>query len=408
MKLKVCMLVANHPFLDARIFKKEAKSLLKRGYDVTLVVPRKNGYLFDIDGSPFTDRFLEPSFLYEGIKIVTYHEQKESFAQRYSNVKSNKTGSFQNELTKTGLAQKADIYHAHEFSSLYSAVGIKRALSAEGMKVKLIYDSHEISPDPLSVQNSANKKKLLRMLDRMIKEVDYIITVSDAIKNWYIIRNPNIPVEVIYNSPPFAQDHHIKLFDDNGLTVCHEGNITRYKGNAELIFGIVFQCSKSMPFTFKIIGGTRQGKTLPVPSRISRYIKQTGWVEYHEIPEHMKDADIGWLHLDTSNSLNRTFALPNKFFSYLNNGIPVVVNKCCEMERIIRTHHCGLVINKTNPTVEDYAEAFEYMNRNRTRLQKMSVNARNAMKNWYCWEHMEKRLFLVYEHLSMARKKYFI
>lgn len=53
MAKKVCMVVAYHPFLDARIFKKEAKSLQKMGYDVSMIVPRKNGNLFDIDGTPF-------------------------------------------------------------------------------------------------------------------------------------------------------------------------------------------------------------------------------------------------------------------------------------------------------------------------------------------------------------------
>ena len=74
MSKKVCFLVTEHPFLDARIFKKEAKSLRKHGYQVTMIVPRKNGYLFDIDGRVFTDSFLEPIFYHEGIKVITYEQ----------------------------------------------------------------------------------------------------------------------------------------------------------------------------------------------------------------------------------------------------------------------------------------------------------------------------------------------
>ena len=65
------ILVTEHPFLDARIYKKEAKSLMKKGYVVTMIVPRKDGFLFDINGAIFKDRFLEKTFIYEGIKIVT-------------------------------------------------------------------------------------------------------------------------------------------------------------------------------------------------------------------------------------------------------------------------------------------------------------------------------------------------
>ena len=37
-----------------------------------MIVPRVKGNLFDIDKAPFNDRFLQPSFMHEDIKIVTY------------------------------------------------------------------------------------------------------------------------------------------------------------------------------------------------------------------------------------------------------------------------------------------------------------------------------------------------
>src|SRR5690625_4719156 len=72
MTKKVCMLVAHHPFLDARIFKKEAKSLQKKGYQVSMIVPKKDGHLFDVDGTPFTNKYRQKVFTYEGIKVITY------------------------------------------------------------------------------------------------------------------------------------------------------------------------------------------------------------------------------------------------------------------------------------------------------------------------------------------------
>lgn len=406
MKTKVCMLVAHHPFLDARIFKKEAKSLLKQGYDVTMVVPRKKGYLFDIDGTPFTDRYLKPTFVHEGIHIVTYEDRREKLEQMSANVKSGRSDSFFNPLTKVGLAQQADIYHAHELLSLYSGIGIKRAMSASGKKVKLIYDSHEINPDPFEEMNKDKRKTLQHMLNRMVLEVDYIITVSEAIKVWYLTRNPLLPVEVIYNSPPLAENYKQKMFDTSGLIVCHEGNITQKKGNSEKLLGITNECSKEIDFKFKIIGGARGAESLLIPASLKKKVVLTGWVDYYSIPKHMKDVDVGWLHFDTTHSLNRSFALPNKFFSYLNNGVPVVVNKCHEMENFIRTYRCGLVIDKVNPTAEDYAKAFLYLYKRKDKLLKMSANARAIMEKKYSWEHMEKRLFDVYDRLLRPKTRY--
>ncbi len=50
--------------------------------------------------------------------------------------------------------------------------------------------------------------------------------------------------------------------------------------------------------------------------------------------------------------------MPNKFFSYLNNGVPVVVNQASEMKKFIEKHRCGIVIEKEEPSAADYVEQF--------------------------------------------------
>ncbi|GAK11809.1 glycosyltransferase [Geomicrobium sp. JCM 19039] len=202
---KVCMVVVEHPFQDARVFRKEAKSLQKRGYQVTMIVPRKQGYLFAVDGTPYKKHYLNKVFTYEGIKVVTYHA--ESCKHQLSKVLKDPSvwnQAFQNPLIQLALKENADVYHVHEYLSLFAGVGIKRKmLEHKGKKVKLIYDSHELTPDPLSERYpEATKKNLYEKLLLMLDEVDHIITVSDSIKQWYQSEKPAVPVEVIYNSPP--------------------------------------------------------------------------------------------------------------------------------------------------------------------------------------------------------------
>lgn len=404
MSKKVCMVVAYHPFLDARIFKKEAKSLQKMGYDVSMIVPRKNGNLFDIDGTPFKKSFRSNVFIHEGIKIVTYHAEKtrKSLNKVLSSEDVWETEGFNNPLTNLAMAEDADIYHTHEYLSLFAGIGIKRRMQKEkGKKVKLIYDSHELTPDPLHPRTSEEKRKNLKdKLFIMLKEVDYLITVSDSIKDWYIARMPDLPIEVIYNSPPLIKDVELKAYEGSQLTVGYEGNITHHKGNQEKIFGISEICSQKLDFQFKIIGGSQFGTPLKIPKHLTTIIKQTGWVDYHSIPEHMQAIDIGWIDLEEVHySLNSDYALPNKFFSYLNNGVPVVVNKCQEMENFIRKHKCGYVIQKQQADAKDFANAFLYLKRNPEKLEKMSKNGRKVMEEIYSWEEMEKRLAGVYAKL---------
>src|SRR5690625_58516 len=248
MPRKICMVVAYHPFMDARIFRKEAKSLQKEGYNVTMIVPRQNGHLFDIDGTPFTNSFRNKVFTHEGIKIVTYNW--ESCENHLNKVLSNENlweaQGFNNPLTQLAIQQDADIYHTHEYLSLFAGVGIKRLMKKQkGKYVKLIYDSHELTPDPLDAKYSEEaRKNLQQKLLYMLEEVDYVITVSDSIKSWYLAHKPNLPVEVIYNSPPLAKNYQPKEYHSNNLTVGYEGNFDEKKGIKEKIIGITEICSK--------------------------------------------------------------------------------------------------------------------------------------------------------------------
>ncbi|SFQ31651.1 Glycosyltransferase involved in cell wall bisynthesis [Salibacterium halotolerans] len=402
---KVCMLVHTHSFLDSRIFHKEAKTLQKNGYEVTMIVPRMKGKLFNIDKEPFQNKFLQKSFRHEGINIVTYNVEsfKPTAPMMQKKLKS-VSANFNNVLTNIGLNQQADIYHAHETASLYAGIGVKRAMKNKGKEAKLIFDSHDLIPDPFEESQTKNAVTG-NLLDTMLKEVDQLITVSPSIKSWYIAKNPLLPIEVIYNSPPLNEEFQPKEYETKSLTVGYEGHIADHKkGSSDKIFKITDLCSATIDFRFKVIGGVLHGHTLSIPDHLQEKVKVTGWIDYQQISEQMKEIDVGWIDFDDlKSSLNRSYALPNKLFSYLNNGVPVVVNKCHEMEHFIRTHKCGMVINKTRATSEDYAEAFLFLHENRDKLKQMSINARKVMERIYSWEKMEKDLLLVYQSLTSNR-----
>src|SRR5699024_10471339 len=232
------------------------------------------GKLFDIDKKPFNDSFLKQSFVYDGIKIITYNLEgfKPSPFEMKKHIDAGIQSGFKNRLTQIGLKENADIYHAHELPSLFAGIGIKRMMKhMYNKEIKLIYDSHDLIPDPLDNRRISEtyKNTMLHLLNTMIHEIDQLITVSHSIKSWYIASAPQLPVEIIYNSPPLATPFKPRDYKDTKLTVCYEGHIAdNRKGGKDKIFQITELCSKQIDFQFKIIVGVLHGRSLSPPPNI--------------------------------------------------------------------------------------------------------------------------------------------
>jgi glycosyltransferase involved in cell wall biosynthesis len=61
-----------------------------------------------------------------------------------------------------------------------------------------------------------------------------------------------------------------------------------------------------------------------------------------------RQAHLG-LSLDKADNLNHRFGLPNKIFDYLHAGIPVLVSRLVELEKIVNKYQVGSFINNHEP-----------------------------------------------------------
>ncbi|MED3662803.1 glycosyltransferase [Ureibacillus terrenus] len=258
--MKVCKLIRRHSFKDVRVFEKEAISLKKLGYDVTIVAGKKNGKVFGPDRKPVSDSaFKNAKFVYQNINFLTYDigtVNQFSVNQMIKALEKNTQNYFVDKLYQKALSTNADIYHAHELHALYDAVQIKRTLRKKGKKVKVIFDAHELE---------ANSK----LMSLLMKEVDHLITVSDSIKEIYQKRYPNVPATVIYNSPNFQEDLTSKdHYFSNSFVVAYEGVVTYQKGDPRKIINIANLCKKAIKnFRFEIFGYVYPGLKEKMPSK---------------------------------------------------------------------------------------------------------------------------------------------
>lgn len=391
------MLIRYHSFKDARVFEKEAVSLSKMGHQVTITAGKQQGFLFEINRQPVTEKpFQQENFIYKGVHFLAYDAKFPTGKNKPLIIKnmiqdllSDTQEYFIDKLVEKALSTDADTYHAHEWSTLYEAVQIKRLLRKKGRKVRVIFDAHELEDD----------NELMKL---MMKEVDHLITVSDGLKEVYKERYPEIPVTVIYNSPIFQEQIPENKYMEEPFVITYEGVLTDNKGNPQKIIEIVNHCeSKMESFKFKILGKLPNH---PLYKEKQKKLNENpniecDWVDFQDLPKHLSNTHVGYIYFNV-NIPNMVYAMPNKFFSYLNNGVPVVVNQVPEMKNFIEKHHCGIVIEKEEPSAADYVDQFQRLYQDRNLLRKLAQNARESMRSIYCWEKMEVRLKEMYEGLK--------
>ncbi|MFB4211623.1 glycosyltransferase [Shouchella sp. JSM 1781072] len=394
----ICFLVAEHPFLDARIFQKEAKSLVRRGYKVTLIVPKKKGRLFDTSGRLLTEQFLEQAFEYEGVHFLAYDppKQKRQLARQIALLKSGKLESMPSPCVDLAVSVEADLYQAHEFASCYDGVMVKRALKSKGKEVKLVYDSHELVPDPLEPYSQRVFQQMSTLLKELFLEVDTIFTVSPSIRNYYQKLGYTKPIDILYNSPflmPFKQEEKHR---SSPLVLGYIGKLTKNKGDADKLIEIVKRANQTIPLQALIIGDRIE--TESIPATIRKNIRSTGWLPYEQIVMACATIDVGWIELNTSNALNRMYSMPNKFFSYLERAIPPIVPSSKDMEDFINTYECGFIIEKSG-SVDAYVEKLIDLYQDRSKLLLAGQKGRYVLEKTYSWDQMEYRLYARYAQL---------
>ncbi len=164
MNKKICILTSVHPVFDTRIFHKEAKTLARAGYEVTLIAQHDKNEIVD------------------NIRIIALPKLKNRF-ERFFKL---------DYLTyKKALQQKADIYHFHDPELLPWMLKLKKKTGT-----KIIYDVHEdVAKQILSKYwiPKIFRKLIANIFDKYekwaVKKMNYIITATPDIKNNFEVNN---------------------------------------------------------------------------------------------------------------------------------------------------------------------------------------------------------------------------
>ncbi|MEW5766778.1 MAG: glycosyltransferase family 4 protein [bacterium] len=368
MSKKVCHITTVHPPFDTRIFHKEAKTLAKAGYDVTLIAQHNKDEVVD------------------GIKIIALPKAK----NRFHRMTILTFKAFQ-----LALQQKGDIYHFHDPELI--PVGLILKLLGK----KVIYDVHEDLPRqilskwwiPKSFRViTGNAMELLEGITALFFEA--IVTVTPKIAS----RFPKNKTVLVQNFP--IQDEFV-LTEDVAYT--SRAPLIAYAGGINVIRGI-FEMIRAIELLPKelearlVLAGTFSPASLKEEVCLLpgwRRVEFLGWQSIQQVKYLLGVSRIGLVTLHSI--INYLDSYPVKLFEYMSAAIPVIASDFPLWREIVEGAGCGLLVDPLNP--EAIAEAITYLLTHPDEAKNMGLNGRKAIEEKYNWKNEGNKLLELYKRI---------
>jgi glycosyltransferase involved in cell wall biosynthesis len=375
----VCMITTAHSPLDNRIFYKEAVSLKKAGYEISVIghtrlKAKKNEIGIDVIG-----------------------------LEKGSGLKSNPI--LWMDLAREALKIDADIYHCHEPESYLVALYLK---IFHGKKI--VYDVHEYYVDVIG-QASLPMKFFLSFMLYLVEPLfcryaDAIITADDGIAKRYKKFNKN--VVVVFNFPTVdvfkcAESSMEKNRYAGRFVLIYVGGLSEERGILELIKAAHLASKTHPELKLVIIGEFRPtsfGDMCIEYVRIHRLedsVEFLGYVPHKDIPQYINASNVGTALFHATRRFIKT-AYPIKLFEYMICGKPVLVSDLPAIRKIIEESKCGLLADSTD--IVKVAESIEFMIEHPRETKAMGDSGRMAVQTKYNWSNMEKILLKIYKKIS--------
>jgi len=380
------MIVLNEFTHDARV-EKEAATLIRAGYQVTVVARRINPDLPEEENR-------------DGIQVrrvsIAPHRPGTPLISR-----AFKVLGFYARVIRTAFALDADVYHAHDANALpvgWTAAFLRRA--------KLIYDAHEFERD--RNWGGSNLPSIVRkywaLPERLfIRRADAVITVSgsiaEALAEIYGIQKPalvrNCPSLYVETSKSDRIRGAVPEIGADQPIVLYQGRIAANRGLRQFIEGTM-----GIPNAVAVLLGDG-----PLRPDLEQWVQEKGWtdrvffmgyVPQKVVLSYTASADIG-VSLIENVCLSYYYSLPNKLFEYQQAGLPVIASDFPEMSAIVSGYDLGELVDPDD--VPAITAAIHKLLSDPARYAQLRENAHKAAQR-FNWETESRTLLELYNEIN--------
>ena len=243
----------------------------------------------------------------------------------------------------------ADLILAEDLPALKASALLKRQWNCH-----LIFDSHEFYPE----QNvfSARQKKIMHdVTKRFIGDCDEVITVSDGIAekfaDFYGIKKPHVihNVTVMENTAKSNKFHALLKLSQDQIIVLYQGGIIPERNIENVLKGFL---AANVANTHLVFLGPSAPQFLEKLKKIAgkalnNSIHFLEAVPREELLAYTASADFGVIPYKVID-LNTKYCMPNKFFEFIQAGLPILSNDLIEIEKILKKIGGGGMIHDLN------------------------------------------------------------
>jgi len=253
-----------------------------------------------------------------------------------------------------GFLFRPNCVHCHDTMVLLAGVILKMICGS-----KLIYDAHELE----SQKNG--QSKILSKLTYLIEViswrfVDFFITVSPSIIEWYESKLGEKPNEIILNSPVYNENEKKNSSNERYLNeiygIAESDKIFLYlgiigKGRGIEMYLNIFE-SEGVSSHIVFMGYGDLVDDVISRSKLCKRIHFHPRIEHERVVEVSQSAAVGLAVIENI-SLSDYYCLPNKIFEYAFAGIPVLASDFPDMKYMIEKYKLGATTKIDIKSVRD-------------------------------------------------------
>lgn len=366
--VKVCHVTSVHNRYDVRIFHKECKSLVKYGFNVTLLV-----------NDDMEDEFKDGVY----IKSTNYKPNNRFERMVIS----------QRRIKKEAMKINADIYHFHDPELLPLASLVKK----KGKKV--IFDFHEDVAQQILYKDWIPKNargiisNIYRLYEtRRAKVFDALITVTPKFVERLKMINPNTYMVTNY---PILKEFEARSEGKRNNSICFAGGIFPQWNHLNIIKAI-----EGIDDIDYIIAGNGTAEYLNSLKKLDGWekVKYLGIIPHEQVKSIYSRSMIGIALLSHNTQVNNEGTLGNtKIFEYMEAALPIICSDNIIWKRIVDKYKCGIAVNPDN--LEELKNAIVKLATNPELAWQMGDRGRRAVEQVFNWNTQERVLINLYNLL---------